>query len=181
MEDRVAVAAGLVNGNDEKWLVWCDMNDESRMLTKAIPGAVEVTGSDSPEYKESALNDFAQGKIRVMVSKPSIAGFGMNFQICHNMVFVGLSDSYESFYQAVRRCWRFGQLNEVNCYVVSAETEGAVVSNISRKEKQASQMFDEIVRKMNIHELSKQQKRNEMEYNPSVEMIVPKWLKGVEL
>ena len=164
MADRVAVTAGLVNGNDEKWLVWCDMNDESKTLTKAIDGAVEVTGSDTPEFKEKTLNDFAQGNIRVMVSKPSIAGWGMNFQICHNTAFVGLSDSYEAFYQAVRRCWRFGQTKQVNCYVVAADTEGAVVSNIERKERQASQMFDEIVKKMSIHELNKQQKRDEMEY-----------------
>jgi hypothetical protein len=103
----------------------------------------------------------------------------MNFQICHKVAFVGLSDSYEAFYQAVRRCWRFGQDKAVDCYVVAADTEGAVVSNIERKERQASQMFDEIVKKMSIHELNKRQVRSEMDYNPSVEMIVPEWLKGV--
>jgi hypothetical protein len=179
MDDRVNVTAGLVNGNQDKWLVWCDMNAESQALEKAIDGSVEVTGSDKPEFKEQTLNDFAQGKIRVMISKPSIAGFGMNFQICHKVAFVGLSDSYEAFYQAVRRCWRFGQDKAVDCYVVAADTEGAVVSNIERKERQASQMFDEIVKKMSIHELNKRQVRSEMDYNPSVEMIVPEWLKGV--
>jgi len=99
-----------------------------------------------------------------MISKPSIAGFGMNFQVCHNVAFVGLSDSYEAFYQAIRRCWRFGQTEKVDCYVIAADTEGAVVSNIERKERQASQMFDEIVKKMSVHELNKQQKRNEMDY-----------------
>jgi superfamily II DNA or RNA helicase len=178
MADRVAATAGLANETDDQWLVWCDLNAESDALTRAIYGAVEVKGSDTPEHKETALNDFAQGKIRVLVSKPSIAGFGMNFQCCRNVAFVGLSDSYEAFYQAVRRCWRFGQTRPVECYVIAADTEGAVVSNIDRKERQATQMFDEIVKKMAVHELNRQQKRNEMEYNPTMEMILPEWLKG---
>lgn len=178
MADRVAVTAGLANKTDDRWLVWCDLNSESEALTKAIDGAVEVKGSDSPDHKEQALNDFAQGKIRVLVSKPSIAGFGMNFQCCNHVAFVGLSDSYEAFYQAVRRCWRFGQTMPVECYVIAADTEGAVVSNIERKERQASHMFDEIVKKMSVHELNKRQKRNEMEYNPMQEIKLPEWIFG---
>lgn len=178
MDDRVAVTAGLANKGDDRWLIWCDLNAESDALTKAITGAVEVKGSDTPEHKEKSLNDFAQGKIRVMVSKPSIAGFGMNFQVCNKVAFVGLSDSYEAFYQAIRRCWRFGQTRPVDCYVVAADTEGAVVSNIERKERQASQMFDEIVKKMSVHELNRQQRRDEMEYVPTVKMKIPEWMKG---
>ena len=379
MDDRVNVTAGLVNANDEKWLVWCDMNAESQALTKAIPGAVEVTGSDSAEWKEAAAQWFQGNKCicnmkefrakfsickhknseninvgimretelsdadnqtniknqtgisaisicvnglkktentsgntcegerisempqeginilktnplessvaspqktgkrktpknvlrkdldrlesprnnieislsskagdvqfaeqknlqtnqrdplqenadstltiatkqekledcsaqtvisdlensetllhslkppqcicghksgkRRLVTKSSIFGFGLNFQACHNVAFVGLSDSYEAFYQAIRRCWRFGQTKPVNCFVIAADTEGAVVSNIERKERQASLMFDEIVKKMSVHELNKQQRRNEMDYNPIVKMELPKWLK----
>lgn len=164
LADRVAITAGLVNKSNDKWLVWCDLNAESDALTKSIEGAVEVKGQDDAEYKAKSLNDFAQGSIRVLISKPSIAGFGMNFQCCHNVAFVGLSDSYEAYYQAVRRCWRFGQTKPVNCYVIAADTEGAVVTNIERKERQASQMFDEIVKKMSVHELNRHQKRDEMEY-----------------
>jgi len=164
MHDRVSVTAGLVNGNSDTWLVWCDLNCESEALTKAIPGAVEVKGSDSAEYKEQSLADFSLGKIRVMVTKPSIAGWGMNWQHCHNVAFVGLSDSYEQFYQAVRRCWRFGQSKAVDCYVIAADTEGAVVANIERKERQATEMFENIVRHMSVHELNKRQERDVMTY-----------------
>ena len=106
---------------------------------------------------------------RVLISKSSIYGFGLNFQHCSNVAFVGLSDSYEQFYQAIRRCWRFGQTKEVNCYVIAADTEGAVVANIERKERQAEEMFENIVSKMNIHEINKKQKRNTMEYKEDEE------------
>jgi hypothetical protein len=138
-------------------LVWCDLNRESELLTKAIPGAVEIKGSDSPEHKEKAMLDFASGEIRVLVTKPSIAGFGMNWQHCANMAFVGLSDSYEAFYQAVRRCWRFGQANSVTAHVIISEQEGAVVANIKRKEDDALRMQENLVKhtqeitKKNIH------------------------------
>lgn len=93
LESRVAAAAELVNGNDDPWLVWCDLNDESAALARAIPGAVEVVGSDTAEFKEAAMLGFSAGKHRVLVTKPSIAGFGMNWQHCANVVFVGLSHS----------------------------------------------------------------------------------------
>jgi DNA modification methylase len=148
LADRVAGAARLVNGSDEPWVVWCDLNAESEALTAAIPGAVEVRGSDSAEHKERALVDFSEGRVRVLVTKPSIAGFGMNWQHCARMVFVGLSDSYEQFYQAVRRCWRFGQTRPVVAHVVTSEAEGAVVRNIERKERMAEEMMDQLVHHM---------------------------------
>lgn len=148
IEDRVADAAKIVNSTDGPFLVWCNLNDESAMLTKLIDGAVEVKGSDSIDHKERAMIDFTERKIRVLVTKPSIAGFGMNWQHCCNMVFVGLSDSYEQYYQAVRRCWRFGQKNDVNVHIVTAETEGAVVANIRRKEREAMDMADSMVEHM---------------------------------
>jgi hypothetical protein len=148
IEERVKAAADLVNASDDSWVVWCNLNAESEALVSAIPGAVQVSGSDSPEHKESAMLDFADGKIRVLVTKPSIAGFGMNWQHCSNVAFVGLSDSWEQYYQAVRRCWRFGQTREVHVYVITAETEGAVVANIKRKEEDAEVMAREMVEHM---------------------------------
>jgi DNA modification methylase len=140
IDDRVTEASKLVNESTEQWLIWCDLNDEGDLLEKAIPESVQVAGKHSDSYKESALNLFAEGKHRVLISKPSICGFGMNFQNCHNIVFVGLSDSYESLHQAVRRCWRFGQTESVNVYIITASSEGAVLKNIKSKESKALEM-----------------------------------------
>lgn len=148
ISERVEVAAALANGNDEQWLIWCDLNNESKALTKLIRGAVEVTGSDANEHKEQTMLNFVDGQVRVMVSKPSLCGFGMNFQNCHNVAFVGLSDSWEQYYQAIRRCWRFGQRMPVQCHVISSTAEGAVVANIERKERDAERMASEMVRHM---------------------------------
>jgi DNA modification methylase len=149
LAERVAKAVEIVEAEpDEQWLVWCDLNDESHALAKAITGAVEVKGADTAEHKEAALLGFADGEIRALVTKPSIAGHGMNFQRCARVVFVGLSDSFERYYQAIRRTWRFGQERPVDCYVVTADVEGAVVRNISDKQRKAEAMQDELVRAM---------------------------------
>ena len=148
IEGRVNVAAEIVNSSNETWLVWCDLNKESELLTKSIDGAVEIRGSHSSDYKEQKMLEFTEGEIRVLVTKPSIAGFGMNWQHCSNVMFVGLSDSYEQYYQAVRRSWRFGQGNEVDVYIITAETEGNVVENIKRKERDAIRMAEEMVKYM---------------------------------
>lgn len=132
--------AQLVNQSDEPWIVWCELNDESAHLAKSIPDAVEIRGSDSPEYKTDALVGFSEGRYRVIVTKPSIAGFGMNWQHCRNMAFCGLSHSYEQFYQAVRRCWRFGQTSEVMVHVVTTESEQGVVDNVMSKHRAADEM-----------------------------------------
>ena len=125
LDNRVQAACNLVNEDDtgNQWLVWCDLNDESKALADGIPGSVEVRGSDSNEHKETSMIDFASSGIRTLVSKPSIAGLGMNWQNCSNMIFVGLSDSYEMLYQAIRRCWRFGQTQPVDVYMVISEQE----------------------------------------------------------
>lgn len=167
LADRVALAAALVNASDEPWVVWCNLNAESEALAKAIPDAIEVTGSDSPEHKEAALLGFSRGEHRVVVSKPTIAGFGLNWQHCARMVFVGLSDSYEQLYQATRRCWRFGQTRPVDVHLVTAESEGAVVKNIQRKEQQAEEMFASIVSHMAGLSLGKAE-RDEMTYKEDV-------------
>jgi len=146
VEDRCRAAADLANSFDGSVLVWCALNDESAKLAAWIDGAVEVTGSDAPEFKESAMLGFISGRNRVLVSKPKIAGFGMNFQHCHNMIFVGLSDSWEQYYQAIRRCWRFGQTQQVNVYVVTADIEGMVIENIKRKDDQSERMMEEMAK-----------------------------------
>jgi superfamily II DNA or RNA helicase len=164
LPDRVGLVADMVNRSGGQWLVWCDLNAESDALTKAITDAVEVRGSNTLEHKEAALLAFSAGEIRCLVTKPTIAGFGMNWQQCHNIAFVGLSDSYEQFYQAIRRCWRFGQEQEVNCHVVTATAEGRVVQNIKRKERQAREMFSNIVKHMKPYEdISKMEQKAEMQ------------------
>jgi superfamily II DNA or RNA helicase len=148
VSERSERAAALVNGTDEQWLLWCNLNDESSALATLIEDAVEVRGSDSAEWKRDAAQDFANGTVRVLITKPSMFGFGLNFQQCHNVVFVGLSDSYEQYYQAVRRCWRFGQKKPVQVYIVASDLEGAVVANIQRKEQDAAAMAEEMVKHM---------------------------------
>jgi len=146
LTDRVAACAALVNNSDESWVVWCDLNAEGDALRDAIPDAVEVRGSDSIEDKEQRLEDFASGKIRVLVTKPSIAGYGLNWQHCAHMAFVGLTDSWEAYFQSVRRCWRFGQKRPVEVHVFASELEGAVVRNVERKAKDAEAMSEALAR-----------------------------------
>jgi DNA modification methylase len=138
---RVAEAARIATSSPGPWLVWCDLNVEADALRKAIPGSIEIRGSDDPEKKAQAARDFANGKINILISKSSIFGFGLNFQICHKMIFTGISDSFEQYYQAVRRCWRFGQEEPVEVHVITSEAEGAVVKNIERKEKEFEKML----------------------------------------
>lgn len=146
-DDRVAATAeAIALEPDEPWIVWCDYNRESESLTRAIPGAVEVRGPDSAESKEQALIDFSEGRTRVLVTKPSICGFGLNWQHCARVAFVGLSDSYEQWYQAIRRCWRFGQTRPVEVFVFASEAERVVIDNVQRKAKEAERMMEQIVR-----------------------------------
>lgn len=137
---RVAECAAIVNGTPAPWVVWCDLNAEGDALRASIKGAVEIRGSDPTDEKESRLMAFARGDIRVLITKPSIAGFGLNWQHCSHMAFVGVTDSFEAYYQAVRRCWRFGQKREVQVHVFASEHEGAVVANLRRKERDAEEM-----------------------------------------
>jgi len=152
--DRSKACADIVNSINEPSLIWCDLNDESAELTHLISNSIEVKGADSDEHKERTLIEFSQGKGFSLVTKPKIAGFGMNLQSCHNVFFVGLSDSYEAFYQAVRRCWRFGQKHPVKCRIITSDTEGAVVQNIKRKEADAMRMAEMMV--ANMHEMNEE-------------------------
>ena len=178
--DRVKACADLVNADDERWLVWCDLNAESDALTRAIRGAVEVKGADEAEHKERALTDFAAGRIRVLVSKPSIAGWGMNFQRCARIAFVGVTDSWESYYQAVRRCWRFGQTRPVEVHIFASDLEGAVVANLRRKETDALAMAESLsaeTREAVIREVVGL-KRETNTYNAARRIAVPSWLRS---
>ncbi len=181
LRERCEKAAGIVaQAPKEQWICWCDLNAESELLAEIIPGSEEVRGSDKPDEKESALLRFASGDLRVLVTKPSIAGFGMNWQQCHNMIFVGLSDSYEQMYQAIRRCYRFGQSLPVNVHIVTSAAEGAVKANVDRKERQAAEMKQNMVRytKEILRKDIRGQERIVVPYNPQVAMIVPEWVIG---
>lgn len=144
LAERVRVAADLMAQRGQ-WIAWCGLNDEADAITRAVDGAVNVHGALSPDDKAAAFEAFQDGTIRVLVSKPSIAGMGMNFQNCHRMVFVGLSDSWESYYQAVRRCWRFGQTEPVDAYVVTSELEQQIVENVRRKETEVAGWVDRLI------------------------------------
>jgi len=149
LEARCERTAELVNAEPgEPWIIWCGLNAEADTITKLVPGAVNVHGSMTPEEKAEALLGFADQKIRVIVTKTSIASFGMNFQHCARMVFCGLGDSYEQYYQAIRRCYRYGQVRRVHAHIVLSELEGQIAENVARKEKQATQMTEELVREM---------------------------------
>lgn len=139
---RVKACADIVNADDNPWIVWCDLNAEADALRRAIPGAIEIRGTDDHDLKEQRLLDFAHGNIRVLVTKPSIAGFGLNWQHCANVAFVGVTDSFEAYYQAVRRCWRFGQARPVDVHVFASKYEGAIVANLKRKERDAAAMSE---------------------------------------
>ncbi len=140
--DRVRACAEIVNSSSDIWLIWCDLNAEGDALESAIPGSIQVAGCDTEEFKERNLLDFAHGKTRVLISKPSICGFGLNFQSAAHMAFVGVTDSFEAYYQAVRRSWRFGQKRPVNVHVFASNQEGAVVANLKRKEADAKAMSE---------------------------------------
>lgn len=135
IDARCAALAEIVNAEpNEPWLIWCHLNDEADLIKSMIPGCVNVQGSDSPESKTKNLLGFAHGEVQFLASKPRIAGYGMNWQHCARVAFVGLDDSFEKFYQAVRRCYRFGQKREVQVHIFTAENEGQILQNIKRKE-----------------------------------------------
>lgn len=147
VEDRCHVVADLAQGTDQ-WLIWAGLNAESDLLAKLIPGAVNVQGKDSYETKRRSVLGFIDGSVRVLLTKAKIAGFGMNFQNCHHMAFVGIGDSYEQYYQMMRRCWRFGQKHPVDAHIVVSDAERAVVANVRRKQVEADEMSRQIIAHM---------------------------------
>lgn len=146
MDVRVARTVALVEAEpDEPWLLWCGLNDEADALESAIPGAVNVHGSMSPEEKADRLLGFAHGECRVLVTKPKIAGLGMNYQHAARMAFVGLSDSYEQYYQGIRRQYRYGQTRVVRAHIVLSHIEEQIAHNVARKERQANRVIDGLI------------------------------------
>ena len=139
-EQRIAKAIDIANANEEPHIVWVKHNDEGKEVTAGIHGAVEVSGSDKPEEKAQKLLDFVDGKFRVLVTKPKIAQYGLNFQHCLNQTFMSPDFSFEGFYQAVRRSHRFGKKGDVTVNIVTTDTMQNVISIIKEKEKQFKQM-----------------------------------------
>lgn len=158
--DRVEAAARIVNADTDQWVVWCGLNDESELLGKLIPGSVTVEGSQKPDEKAAAIEAFQDGQYRVLVTKAKIAGYGLNLQNCHKMAFVGLSDSWEAYYQCIRRCYRFGQTQPVDVRIVLSEPERVIFDNVMRKEAEAREMSQKLT--ANVKEFEK----TELGYKP---------------
>jgi len=173
LDERCEKVAELIGTGTDSAVAWCHLNDESERLADLIDGAVEVTGSQSDEVKEELLTAFATGQIRVIVTKSALAGFGLNWQHCHRETFFP-SHSFEGWYQAVRRCWRFGQKHPVTVDVVTSEGECGVLENLKRKAAAADAMFESLVELMNS-ELRIQRS------NPfTVKEKVPEWLSSIK-
>ncbi len=171
MPERLKVTAEIVNSDAQQWIVWCGLNEESQQATALIDGAVEVQGADSPELKAERIEAFQDGKIRVLVTKPRIAGFGMNFQNAHNMVFLGMNDSWESYYQCIRRCYRFGQKKPVNVHIVISEAEREIYDNVLSKERTANQMSEELIKNVQAFEQGELLGRAEQSFDAADETV----------
>lgn len=178
VQARCKLLADMVNMSDEPWVIWCNLNDESSLLAQMIPDAVEVYGSLNPHKKEELLTQFSHGKARVIISKAKICGFGLNWQHCRNVAFVGLDDSFEKYYQAVRRCYRFGQKREVYVYIIYTSAEGAVKNNLDRKQSQADVMADQMVSHM--REFTRREVvgtiKERTDYDPTKSIKLPSWM-----
>jgi hypothetical protein len=170
VQERCEMAAQIANSTAEPVIVWCHLNDEGDLLQKLIPDAVQVSGSNSDEIKEDRLLGFANGKYRVLITKPKIGAWGLNYQHCNRVVYFP-SHSFEQYYQSLRRCWRFGQKRQVEVDVVSSEGEADILKNLQRKAGQAEEMFGNLIAEMN----------NAMGIYRKPEtgsITVPSWLKG---
>jgi hypothetical protein len=181
LDARVAACADIVNAEpDQPWVIWCDLNAEGDALSEAIPGAVQVAGADDIDTKEDRLYGFAHGQIRAIVTKPSIAGWGSNWQHCARMAFVGVTDSYEAYYQAVRRSWRFGQKRPVRVHVFASEAEGAVVANLRRKERDALEMAESLSAETRdaVRSEVTGSHRHTNDYTASQRISAPSWLQS---
>jgi DNA modification methylase len=158
INDRIQKVIDLVNETDGQIIAWCGLNPEAAAIAKAIPDSENLQGSDLRERKIDVLSRFISGSLRVLITKSKIAGFGMNFQNASTMIFMGLGDSYESYYQCIRRCWRYGQKKPVNVYVVVTDHEEEIVDNVRRKEIESNKLTTEIIsaaREFEMEELGK--------------------------
>lgn len=177
-EQRAIKCDEIVNKDDEQYLIWCNTDYEADLLKKYIPTAIEVRGSDKPEHKEQAAIDFVNGNIRVLISKPRIFGYGLNFQNCHNTVFCGLDYSYESYYQSIRRFWRFGQKSEVNAYIVIGSTEQQILGVVREKEKKQLEMKRNMYLKIKDFQNAEFKPRNFKLNLEEKKILIPTWIKG---
>lgn len=167
--ERCELVASLVANTGKPAVVWCHLNDEGKTLAKLISGAVEVSGDDEDDRKEEVFDQFAEGKVRVLITKPTIAGFGLNWQHCAHETFFP-SHSFEQWYQCVRRCWRFGQKKPVTVDVVASEGEAGVLGNLQRKADNADQMFKMLVSLIN------DELRIEKKPESTLKQKLPSWL-----
>ena len=172
--ERCEQVAALVNETGEPAVVWCNLNDEGDLLEKLIPDGVQVSGRDDDESKEAKLSGFSSGQMRVLITKPKIGAWGLNWQHCNQVTFFP-SHSYEQYYQAVRRCWRFGQQRPVTVQIVGTEGDADVLKNLQRKSDAADRMFTELVAHMN----SGLHINRSRDFDKTVE--VPAWLLASEI
>ena len=174
---RCQKAADIINGSDEQFIVWCNLNAEQDKLAELINDNVSIQGSTPPNKKIERERMWREGEVPILITKPECCAFGMNWQHCHNIVFTGLSDSYEQYYQALRRCWRFGQKEKVNVWIVISAKEGCVKENIERKESDFINMQREMIKhtKEIMQKELKKTSRISTPYEPTVEIVLPQW------
>ena len=173
---RAKKCAEIASSTDEQFIIWCDTNYEADLLKDAIPEAVEVRGNHSPSYKKQATKDFKEGRIRVLISKASIFGYGMNFQRCHRAIFCGLSYSYEDYFQALKRIHRFGQEKEVTIDIVIGTTEKQILDTVMAKAARQAEIKNQM--QQSIKDIQIDMLQNKIvEFKPQAESItLPKWL-----
>lgn len=174
---RCQRAADIINNSDEQFVVWCNLNDEQHKLEELINDNVSIEGATKNNLKIERERIWREGESRTLISKPECCGYGLNWQHCHNMIFTGLSDSYEQYYQALRRCWRFGQDHNVNVWIIISAKEGCVKQNIERKQTDFIKMQTEMIK--HTKEITKKELKKTCRistpYNPDVHMVLPDW------
>lgn len=176
--DRCIRAKEIISESEftEPWIIWCDTNQEADLLMQLFPAAVEVRGNQSIKEKESKLSSFSDRKVDCIITKPDIAGYGLNWQHAPNQVFVGVTYSFEKTYQALRRSWRFGQTQDVHAYMISAESEGDIVKTLAIKQEAHREMQTSMNQAMKEHGLGATDRRSVKAYLPEIEMTIPEWL-----
>jgi len=163
-EDRLKLLKQLIKDNDEQWIIWTGLNTESKLIKNEISETVEVKGDDNVEYKAQAFEDFQDGKYRILITKPRIGGFGMNFQNAHNMCFFGLNYSWEQFYQCIRREWRYKQTKPVDVHIIMSDIEMSIYRNIMRKDAMAKRLRSKLIMQIKNYEKNEiNMKKNDIE------------------
>ena len=167
ISQRLVKLTDIINSSDDQWIVWTGLDEESSAVINALDDAIEVKGSDSADYKMRRFEEFQDGNHRILVTKPKIGGFGMNFQNAHSMVFFGLSHSWEMLYQCIRREWRYLQENPVDVHIIISDVEEGIYQNVMRKDAQARRLREELVRNVGLYEMEELQMKHGIEYSYS--------------